>query len=86
VNDENVKYVTKIIENPTILLYLYPNFKQKSSSVIRCFTSATANSEGRLGHDLATGSQITPVSLLIYLCVNVIKGNIKRRLFEIFEF
>jgi len=63
VNDENIKYVTKIIENPTILMYLYPNYKQKSSAVIRCFTSATANSEGRLGHDLNTGSQITPVIL-----------------------
>mmetsp|Transcript_30779 Transcript_30779/g.28003 ORF Transcript_30779/g.28003 Transcript_30779/m.28003 type:complete len:202 (+) Transcript_30779:3497-4102(+) len=27
ISDENIKYVTKIIESPTILIYLYPNYK-----------------------------------------------------------
>ena len=58
-NDENIKQVTKIIEHPTILLYLYPNYKQRSSAVIKCFSSAAAANEMKGG--VGTSSNITPV-------------------------
>lgn len=58
-NDENIKQVTKIIEHPTILLYLYPNYKQRSSAVIKCFSSAAAANEMKGG--VGTSNNITPV-------------------------
>jgi len=62
-NDENIKQVTKIIEHPTILLYLYPNYKQRSSAVIKCFSSAAAANEMKGG--VGTSSNITPVIEMI---------------------
>ena len=38
INEENQKYVAKLIENQGIINFLYPNLaKSKSSSVSKCF-------------------------------------------------
>lgn len=39
-NEENQKYIAKLLENPRLILFFFPNYaKNKLSGVAKCFNS-----------------------------------------------
>lgn len=58
-NEENVKYIFKIIEHPILTSYLFPNYNKEKNSVLKCFNSAV-NSEGAVDAKGKLNEDINP--------------------------
>lgn len=52
-NEENQKYIAKLVENPKFISFLYPNyFKTKLSGVAKCFNSLNPFGEPEDNYDV----------------------------------
>ena len=84
-NEENQKYIAKLVENPKIISFLYPNyFKSKMSGVAKCFNSLNPfgdseqgdeeeDDDTHFGTEMKSSEQrrktITPVRFTFYIYI-----------------
>lgn len=76
-NEENQKYIAKLLENPRLILFFFPNYgKNKLSGVAKCFNSINPFGDSEEFKDLSDDEDDTETA----------KKNKTQKIISVFSF